>query len=73
MKGKGPNELLQAGQCLNFLSLITLTDQSQQVHTLLQAPLSQGCFVQGGKEGSADEKISNSIKIKPKNITKKMR
>jgi len=30
-----------------------------------------GCFVQGGKEGSADVKISNSTKIKPTNITKK--
>jgi len=71
MKGNGPNELLQARQSLNFLSLITLTHQSQQVQPLLQATLSQGCFVQGGKEGSADVKISNSTKIKPTNITKK--
>lgn len=73
MKGNGPNELLQAGQCLNFLSLITLKHQSQQVRPLLQAPLSQGCFIQGGKEGIVDEKISNSTKIKPKNITKNKR
>lgn len=73
MKGNGPNELLQAGQCLNFLSLITLKHQSQQVRHLLQAPLSQGCFIQGGKEGIVDEKISISTKIKPKNITKNKR